>query len=420
MNTFPLPIYPSQLDSIKTKAKALAVLIAEKLDFKPLSAFKRNDYLSIALGYKGHSDLVESSKFRKEGDKYKPLWVFQNEDIASSIASVFSKNVDGLTEKTVLDVCKVLGIRERFSVMTGELNRMIGGATSDEIKAIQANTTSRLIMKTHSDWEPKSYEAAVAVTDFIIEQLCVSLPEYQSTLLAKGTPTHKLLSNYLEAWIDLKEQAKVALKMGTDKSSGLRHDLRDIQRGISTRKNEVREIIRIAEKISVPVPELEPTLIFSHLVNDNLYFSHLLDNPLWFVGQKDINGITYRYLTQYFADCSSCGGHAPDRKDLLEVLNDNQIGSDEHATVVEVPLEEKLARVLSMPQLCSDVRVVLNFKEAVELGNSVIYQTTNSAKSALFSKDPIYQKKLEKDMAKLLKKEGRTDDLWLLNRLGKK
>ena len=48
MNTFPLPIYPSQLDSIKTKAKALAVLIAEKLDFKPLSAFKRNDYLSTS------------------------------------------------------------------------------------------------------------------------------------------------------------------------------------------------------------------------------------------------------------------------------------------------------------------------------------------------------------------------------------
>ena len=157
MNTSPLPIYPSQLDSIKTKAKALAVLIAEKLDFKPLSAFKRNDYLSIALGYKGHSDLVESSKFRKEGDKSKPLWVFQNEDIASSIARVFSKKIDGLTEETVLDVCKILSSRERYSVMVGELNEMIGGATPDEIKAIQANTTSHLIMKTHSGWEPKTY-----------------------------------------------------------------------------------------------------------------------------------------------------------------------------------------------------------------------------------------------------------------------
>tara|TARA_B100001245_G_scaffold231302_1_gene211965 strand:- start:183 stop:677 length:495 start_codon:yes stop_codon:yes gene_type:complete len=157
MNTSPLPIYPSQLDSIKTKAKALAVLIAEKLDSKPLSAFKRNDYLSIALGYKGHSDLVESSKFRKEGDKSKPLWVFQNEDIASSIARVFSKKIDGLTEETVLDVCKILSSRERYSVMVGELNEMIGGATPDEIKAIQANTTSHLIMKTHSGWEPKTY-----------------------------------------------------------------------------------------------------------------------------------------------------------------------------------------------------------------------------------------------------------------------
>ena len=384
MNTFPLPIYPSQLDSIKTKSKALAILIAEKLDSKPLSAFKRNDYLSIALGYKGHADLVESAKVRKEGDKSKPLWVFQSEDIASSIARVFSKKIEGLTEETVLYVCKILSNRERYSVMAGEMNEMIGGATPDEIKAIQAITTSHLIMKTQSDWEPKTYEAAVAVSDFIIEQLCESLPEHQSTFLTKGTPTQKLLSNYFEAWMDLKKQAKVALKLGTDKSSSLRHELRDIQRGMSSRKNEVREIIRIAEKTSVPVPELEPTLIFSHLVSDNPYFSHLVENTSWYAAQKNVSGITYRYLTQYFADCHSCGGMSPNKKDLLDVLNDNQIGSDEYATVVECQLDEKLLSVLSMPDLCADVRMVLTNKQAVDLGFPVTNHRKNSTESVLF------------------------------------
>lgn len=69
-----------------------------------------------------------------------------------------------------------------------------------------------------------------------------------------------------------------------------------------------------------------------------------------------------------------------------------------------------------MPELCSNVRMVLTGEQAVEVGKSVIQQTRRAVESSYFSKEQQHQKKLEKDMAKLLEQEGRADDLWLLNR----
>ncbi len=85
----PLQIYPSQLDAIKTKAKSLASHIAGVLGAEPLSAFKRNDFFSVALGYKGHSDLIASARFRAAGDTGQPLSVFGDPLVVASLAETF-------------------------------------------------------------------------------------------------------------------------------------------------------------------------------------------------------------------------------------------------------------------------------------------------------------------------------------------
>lgn len=99
---FPLAVYPSQLDSLKERADTFASLISELSQTKKLSSFKRYDYLSMALGYKGHSDLVNASKFRVEADKQEGLLLFTESAIRSSIREVFTAKLP-VIDSSVID-----------------------------------------------------------------------------------------------------------------------------------------------------------------------------------------------------------------------------------------------------------------------------------------------------------------------------
>lgn len=92
MNT-PYPIYPSQTDAFKNIAKSFASLIAKESKTKAVSAFKRNDWLAQSLGYKGHSDLLQSTQFRKQGDQAEPLRLFVHESIRTAISQTFSSKM---------------------------------------------------------------------------------------------------------------------------------------------------------------------------------------------------------------------------------------------------------------------------------------------------------------------------------------
>lgn len=93
---FPVTIRPSQLSSFKEKAESFADIIASTTGSKTLSAFKRNDYLSMGVGYKGHTDLIKSAKFRACGDNHQPLYLFQSDILRTSIVEVFASKLPKL------------------------------------------------------------------------------------------------------------------------------------------------------------------------------------------------------------------------------------------------------------------------------------------------------------------------------------
>lgn len=98
MSSQVFPIYPSQLPSFKAKAKQLASYIEEKSACTSLSSYKRNDLLSMGLSYKGHSDLVQSAKFRQSSDTNAPLFLFVNKNrVCKRIASIFSSQLTHVT-----------------------------------------------------------------------------------------------------------------------------------------------------------------------------------------------------------------------------------------------------------------------------------------------------------------------------------
>ena len=131
---FPVTIYPSQLVAFKDKANSLSTSISEILSIKKLSAFKRNDYLSIALGYKGHPDLIQSVKFRKEADTEQQLLIFSNEAIRQSISVVFSQKLPEITVNDILLVCEQLEKSELGTMVISDTQKMLEGALVDKSK----------------------------------------------------------------------------------------------------------------------------------------------------------------------------------------------------------------------------------------------------------------------------------------------
>ncbi|NRB78392.1 MAG: hypothetical protein HRU38_06950 [Saccharospirillaceae bacterium] len=105
--SFPLAVYPSQLNAFKEKSDQLAKAIADALSQKKISAFKRNDYMSVALGYKSHNDLINSAKFRHQADDNEFLIVFDR-DLSASIVHVFAGEIEGLTTKLCSQIVRSL------------------------------------------------------------------------------------------------------------------------------------------------------------------------------------------------------------------------------------------------------------------------------------------------------------------------
>lgn len=99
----PYPIYPSQTDTLKHRGKEFAQHISKETNTKIISCFKRNDWLSQALGYKGHTDLLKSTEFRKQADQNQPLELFSDNTLRLKIVDVFSQRTNISNE--VLSLC---------------------------------------------------------------------------------------------------------------------------------------------------------------------------------------------------------------------------------------------------------------------------------------------------------------------------
>jgi len=148
MNTplLPVQIYPSQLAAFKAKAELLAISIAQVLSIKKLSAFKRNDYLAVSLGYKGHPDLIEAVKFRADSDKEQQLLIFSNADIRSSIAEVFSAKLTEASYDQILTLCHKLGNAELGRLVIDDLRKTLGDTSKASAEAIRANTWTTMLL----------------------------------------------------------------------------------------------------------------------------------------------------------------------------------------------------------------------------------------------------------------------------------
>jgi hypothetical protein len=69
--------------------------------------------LAIALGYKGHSGLIEAAKFRAVSDNNESLVLFSNADISDSIVCTYMEKLPEADIDLMTAICNALANQER-------------------------------------------------------------------------------------------------------------------------------------------------------------------------------------------------------------------------------------------------------------------------------------------------------------------
>ena len=144
-------------------ADTLAVAISKITSTKKLSAFKRNDYLAIALGYKGHSGLIHAVKFHSQQDAGEQLRLFCHAGITSAIIETYCSKITGLDRKQFVLACEHLSER---------------GLVSDAYK-LSINAGLQMKDALYSGRELASLKPLLDVLD----EIDVSMHQFASTLI---------------------------------------------------------------------------------------------------------------------------------------------------------------------------------------------------------------------------------------------
>ncbi|MGR5540547.1 hypothetical protein ACPV5V_18380 [Vibrio campbellii] len=127
------PVYPSQLKQFKESAKQFAVLISNESETSLISAFKRNDWLSLALGHKGHSDLTFFAKSCRDADTSEELYLFCDDDqLQSAIIDTFSLKLTDVSKEAIESAA--------FQMRMNEYTRMLNMPLTEE----ESETLSKL------------------------------------------------------------------------------------------------------------------------------------------------------------------------------------------------------------------------------------------------------------------------------------
>lgn len=116
LKTYRLPVYSSQLDRFKSVADDFGLCILKELPVNKLSKFKRLDYLSVSIGYKGHSDLVTFAKHYTGPKNYNEIIIFGHEEVRHQIAEYFSSKLHNISYSSLLAVCEIMMMKENESI----------------------------------------------------------------------------------------------------------------------------------------------------------------------------------------------------------------------------------------------------------------------------------------------------------------
>ncbi|OUV23312.1 MAG: hypothetical protein CBC55_01425 [Gammaproteobacteria bacterium TMED95] len=354
MSKTPLQIYPSQLDSIKTKAKALASLIADELNSKPLSAFKRNDYFSIALGYKGHPDLIESAKFRASSDTNQSLIIFLNQDVTNSIAEVFSSRIEGVSKESMRNICKKLSKNEGDPLLMKSSTNELKSLNPQEAKAIQDNANFEMFLD-EDFYSSAAYEAGEFFKRIASEhtpknsniRITIDLSTVPTTIkyLLENNLIYRSFMNWLRTEGRKHNVSFADSSPGSEKKG-------NPDWGITARIDTWTEA-NVSDELLVQWTRFRNWLL-SFYSTKRVHISERINSPRWATMK-----------VQYT------------NKEPVEIENENLASDDD----------------------------------------KIIFDALLNSHEAYFTKDPGHQMKLEKHMGDLLQQKGRKDNLLMFNKL---
>lgn len=199
-------------------------------------------------------------------------------------------------------------------------------------------------------------------------------PLFSERFLHQGSPTLERLNGYYAALAGLKMQSGVAALGLTKKDLEVnRSELKSAQQLMSENIKAVNHIVKIVTELNTTVPELTEQKLKQWLIDNDIYFSHLNTEPTYYACCKEIDGQEYYFITQYFDDGESWGGHSKS----IEEVREMQIESIEYKVTLKDLNDTPLMKTLTFPELCGDVYlaekpIILHIDEAHEIPSKVM------------------------------------------------
>lgn len=123
-----LAIYPSQISQFNYFSNLMAHHLAFVTRTKPISNFKQRDYLAMAIGYKGYTDLLKAADFNTNGDNGQPLEIFTTDEYMTALSNILSQKLPTIPDEEIFATCKALAISHHDSY---DLEGVINSAMRD-------------------------------------------------------------------------------------------------------------------------------------------------------------------------------------------------------------------------------------------------------------------------------------------------
>lgn len=119
-----------------------------------------------------------------------------------------------------------------------------------------------------------------------------------------------------------------------------------------------KHIYKILTEENTNIDEINENSLFDFLVKkDSFSLSHLTDKPLYYVACNKVDDTEYYFITKYFNDVKSFGGHSGSHEESLEMLKES-VKPKALKFTKNIELKNKLLNTLKEPNLVSTIAIL--------------------------------------------------------------
>tara|TARA_B100000700_G_scaffold68939_1_gene76342 strand:- start:15983 stop:16540 length:558 start_codon:yes stop_codon:yes gene_type:complete len=119
-----------------------------------------------------------------------------------------------------------------------------------------------------------------------------------------------------------------------------------------------KHIYKILTEENINIDEIDENSLFDFLIKkESFSLSHLTGNPLYYVAYTKVDDVEYYFITKYFNDVKSFGGHSGNYEESLSMLK-KSVTPERLNFTKNIELKNKLLNSLKEPNLVATIAIL--------------------------------------------------------------